>query len=558
MKKTVAAVLGVALISSNCFGAVTEIDSDYKTAVNKVTVTGKAENGDFLGYTVVKKGENEDDPSKILSAGDLEVKSSDGKFSLDFVVPVNTPTGDCTVNIGWFGGNETKHKDIHFVNVSNASAAVKNAEQFEELKAIFAAGSEHSEALVQMEYDLAGLNKKISASGKDKVLTAFLNDTTRKKDDIAETVKAFGKYLGVEFINENITGGLEKINPDFDGKTYTELADSKRQEFLNNSVYKKAPYGSIENLYAGYTELNIIFEINNAAIGEFADIIEKYKSELGVENKDYYAAFSAMTQTKKNKAASLYIGYPETENVISFAGFAALFEKAVKEAGQENGNDSGGNRGGGSGGGGGGSRGGNAVSVVTKPDNTNNANNVENNAAFSDLSDVEWAKEAIEALSKKNIINGTAPGVFEPNSNITREQIVKIILLSIGKEIENAECPFEDVDDNLWYAPYVKDGYKKGIINGISDSEFGTGRNLTRQDLAVIVVRAAEIAGIKLAAAEKSDFADSGSIAEYAKNAVDILSAMNVINGKDGNVFAPGDFCTRAEAAKIIYNLFFK
>lgn len=134
-----------------------------------------------------------------------------------------------------------------------------------------------------------------------------------------------------------------------------------------------------------------------------------------------------------------------------------------------------------------------------------------------------------------------------------------MILLSVGEEGELSENPFTDVDVNEWYAPYVLKGHSLGIVNGIADDLFGTGANITRQDLAVIVVRTAEQKGIINAEnAEQAAFADYDSIADYAAHAVDALYSLSVISGKDGNLFAPNDYCTRAEAAKIIYNVFFK
>lgn len=548
MKKSVtAAVLGISLIPFNCLGAVSKINDDYKTVVNTVTIAGQADNGDLLAYTVVKKGEIGDEPSKLLSAGDLAVAGEDGRFSLEFIMPEDAPTGDYTLNIGWFGGNEVRSKDIHFINITETAEAVRNAATLENLTEIFGAESVHREPLLQMGYDLEGLNDKIDPTeGKNKVMKSFFYDDMRKGEDIAKSVEAFNKHLGLEFINEAIPGGLDKLNPIFDGEEYIKLTDSARKNYLNNSVYTRAPYDTVDDLYHDYSEINIIYTVNNAAVGEFADKVRDHKKELGIENEDYYVSFLGFSSLKQNKVATLYFEYTTREGAVSCEDFRRLFEQAVIAANTNEESSSGGKRGGSSG---------TSVSVGTKNDNVNNA---ENAADFSDLAGVEWAKESINALAAKKIINGTAPGIFEPNSNITREQIVKMILLSVGKEIEDADCPFVDVDSDAWYAPYVKDGYKKGIINGISATEFGTGRNLTRQDLAVIIVRAAQKAGIELSAAEDAGFADGADIAEYAKDAVNILHAMKVINGKEENVFAPADFCTRAEAAKMIYNLFFR
>lgn len=553
-KKIGAAILGLSLIPINCFGAVGTLNDEYKTTINTVKVSGVAEKGDTIGYTVVAKGESAAAAVNIKAAGDVIVEESDGTFEIAFTLPEDTATGDYTLRIGWFGGNEIKTKDIHFVNVSNTAAKIKNAAKLEELEELFAKDSAEKEALIQLGYDIDGLNETISADGKAAVLNVFFNDAERPKADAAGASAIFDKYLGLEFINEKKDGGLDKVNPKFnDEKEYKDITDLTLKKYLTDGIYANTPFKSLDDLYAAYSELNIIFGFNNAAVGEFGGLVEKYKSELGIENKDYYKTYSSMTSAQKNKAASLYIGYAENDIVSGFEKFCELFKKAVEEINKIS---SGGNSGGS--GGGGGFKGG-ETSVKTKQDDMNGSTENDNEGIFSDISNVGWAREAILTLAQKGIINGTAPKTFEPNSNITREQTVKIILLSIGESTENTECPFKDVKTDEWYAPFVSKGYKIGIINGISDGEFGVGMNVTRQDLAVIAVRAAKAAKVKIPSDIKAaDFNDYSEIADYAKDSVSALCSMGIINGKDGNVFAPNDYCTRAEAAKIIFNIFFK
>lgn len=559
MKKRIgAALLGLSLIPINCFGAVNVLNDEYKTSVSTVTVTGTAQKGDSLGFSVTANGANAADAANIKATGDVIVENDDGTFEIAFTMPDNATTGDYTLRIGWFGGDEIKTKDIRFVNVLSTAEAIKNATTLEKLEEIFAKDSKEKEALIQLGYDFDGLNETISDDGKTKILTAFLNDENRKSNNPATASGSFDKHLGLEFINEKKDGGLERINPKFkDDKNYGELTDSALKKYLNDGIYANAPYANLDDLNAAYTELNIIYEFNNAAVGEFGGLVEKYRSEMGIENKVYYKTYASMSSTQKNKVASLYIGYADKEIVTGFDKFGELFKKAVDETEKSVSNDSTSNRG--SGGGGGGFKGG-ETSVKEKPDATN-SDNTENddNGVFADISNVSWAKDAILSLAQKGIINGTAPKTFEPNSNVTREQIVKMILLSMGESAEKGECPFGDVNDSEWYAPFVTKGYKIGIINGISTEEFGVGANLTRQDLAVIAIRAAKAANVEIPSDIKAaNFNDADAIADYAKDAVNALYSMGIINGKDGNVFAPNDYCTRAEAAKITYNLFFK
>ena len=89
-------------------------------------------------------------------------------------------------------------------------------------------------------------------------------------------------------------------------------------------------------------------------------------------------------------------------------------------------------------------------------------------------------------------------------------------------------------------------------MNGITEQFFGVGENITRQEMAAMVYRAAEKCGAELSAAEPR-FTDSGEIAEYAYTAAAALYGSGIMNGGTDGRFAPNAFATRAEAAKVVY-----
>lgn len=178
---------------------------------------------------------------------------------------------------------------------------------------------------------------------------------------------------------------------------------------------------------------------------------------------------------------------------------------------------------------------------------------------FDDILHVGWANEAISKLCRENVINGVADRLFAPDKNVTREQIAKMIVKATKTDVKNSDVTFADVDDSEWYAPFVKTAYESEFAKGISAAEFGIGDAITRQDLAVMVYRAAKKIG-KIAenADLNADFKDAGNVSDYAKEAVAALKTKGIINGDENGNFNPNDSCTRAEAAKIIYNTFLK
>ncbi len=174
---------------------------------------------------------------------------------------------------------------------------------------------------------------------------------------------------------------------------------------------------------------------------------------------------------------------------------------------------------------------------------------------FDDLGSVDWAKDAINALAKDGIVNGVANRTFDPNGILTREQFVKILVGALDITA-TGDVPFEDVVASEWYADFVAIAYNSGIVNGTSETTFGVGESLTREQLCTMVYRAIKALGIELKMVNSSaNFADSAEISDWAKEAVDYLYRAGVVNGVGGNRFDPQGTTTRAMGAKVIYGV---
>lgn len=176
-------------------------------------------------------------------------------------------------------------------------------------------------------------------------------------------------------------------------------------------------------------------------------------------------------------------------------------------------------------------------------------------AEYTDLDSVPWAKESISELSRLGIVQGKGDGKFEPDAFVTREEIVKMLINSLGLLIEDAASDFKDVSKDAWYYPFVASANQLGITRGIGDGCFGTGQSVTRQDMAVMIYATAKLAGVDFEEADETPFSDSGAIADYAKESISALYKAQIISGMDDNRFAPEEFCTRAQAAKVIHGV---
>ena len=121
-------------------------------------------------------------------------------------------------------------------------------------------------------------------------------------------------------------------------------------------------------------------------------------------------------------------------------------------------------------------------------------------------------------------------------------------------ETEEAENAFADVLSDAWYKPYVLKAKNFGMVNGISETEFGIGSNITRQDMAVMIARTIEKMNLEVEKLDVGTFADDEKVSDYASEAVAFMKSIGIIEGYN-NEFRPLDNLTRAEASKIVFEL---
>ncbi|MDR0405827.1 MAG: S-layer homology domain-containing protein, partial [Clostridiales bacterium] len=178
---------------------------------------------------------------------------------------------------------------------------------------------------------------------------------------------------------------------------------------------------------------------------------------------------------------------------------------------------------------------------------------------FADVAREHWAWEYIASLKNKGILHGVTQERFEPESNVTRAEFVKLALAVLSTDVPNTvgTPPFSDVSADAWYAPYVNAAFEQGIVKGVSDTEFGASLYIKRQDIAVILARGLAKNGVTLPrTASRIDFADTEGLAQEAKESISALQRAGVLSGGDGVYFKPEEFATRAETAKIIHYIY--
>ena len=168
---------------------------------------------------------------------------------------------------------------------------------------------------------------------------------------------------------------------------------------------------------------------------------------------------------------------------------------------------------------------------------------------FTDLANHAWAKDAIYTLKNKGIIRGVSDTEFAPANNIKRGDFILILTRMLGVNNEFTEN-FADVPESAYYYRAIGSAKAAGIAQG-SGENFMPENSITRQDLITLAYRAFLAKGY---ITETTDlisldtFGDKDSISDYAKTSMASMVKAGIIQGSNGNV-NPKGFATRAEVA---------
>lgn len=180
---------------------------------------------------------------------------------------------------------------------------------------------------------------------------------------------------------------------------------------------------------------------------------------------------------------------------------------------------------------------------------------IKDGSELADASEVGWAEEAINYLSKNGYVNGYDDNTFRPNNNVTRAEFVSMLVRAFDIKGSEKGAEFADVKADDWYYAAVSAAASSGIVEGY-DGKFGASDTISRQDMCTMVYRAAKLAGMEIPDNYGgATFADDADISGYAKESIDALQRAGIVNGVEDNKFMPGGVVTRAMAAKVLYGL---
>lgn len=196
-------------------------------------------------------------------------------------------------------------------------------------------------------------------------------------------------------------------------------------------------------------------------------------------------------------------------------------------------------------------------SVLTVKYTIKNGESANNAATFKDIADYAWANEAITFLAKKGIIKGISETEFAPASDIKRADFMLLLVRMLNLKAEVTDN-FGDVSEDMYYYEALGIAKALGLTNGMGNNKFNPEASITRQDMFVLAYRVLQMQKAALENADEgaiSTFDDFSKIADYAKEALSVLVKNELVKGNDNSINPFGN-ATRAETAVFIYRLY--
>ncbi len=462
--------------------------------------------------------------------------NSDRTFKI--VAPINGDSGLYTVYVDYEGNTSKKGVEFGFVKLADNIVAVG--------KLLGATSAQEAIQKMNEEWIMLDFENEVYSSlNSDEVAKAYYGlvqeeGFEKEEVDVAETY--FDRACALQALEEG-KGDVEEtlellgIDEKDDLYLYAATKNLKASIAIEENLEDKDCV-NLEEYETALTEAVVrAFVLYPDGTGDVRDVITDFADEIGIKspttNLDVYAKLAG-------------------KSYDSFADVKKAYDDAVEEVNEKK-NDSSdkGNRGPSSSG---------SFSTVGVPgievDPTPVGGQIDNEAkAFDDLDEAAWAKDAITALHQKGIVSGKGEKKFAPNDSLTREQFVTMLVNAFGLTETEEQVSFEDVNSSDWFAKYVKIAVQNGVASGMG-AEFGIGLEITRQDMAVMVMNTVNKLGLGLATSDEDvQFADDAEISDYAKDSVKTLKAAGIINGMGDGNFNPKGVNTRAQAAVVIYSV---
>ena len=172
-----------------------------------------------------------------------------------------------------------------------------------------------------------------------------------------------------------------------------------------------------------------------------------------------------------------------------------------------------------------------------------------------------WAKDAVNNMGVRLVINGTGDGQFSPDRSITRAEFAAIVVRNLGLKPVKESRAFSDVQASAWNSSAVLTAHAYQLIDGFADGTFRPDDLITREQAMLILSKAMVLTGladtlsVPSADVVLNPYGDASKVAKWAQNGVAGSVQAGIVTGRSADTLAPKANMTRAEVAAIIQRL---
>lgn len=544
IKKFLVLILFICLCSFSPSFA--DISTNMQSDANSITVSGTTTDDNIMLYLLRPQKTAEDLENAFVSGNTSDtiahyrqIEVLDGKYEYTIVMSDTDEQGEYLLCVG-DESTIVYYAPIEYrLDLAIQAASAQNGSEAHEIinenKQYFGINLTLYDALSKKSFvgDLAyeqlkGISLDENDEGSLKTVIDIINNS-----------------ILVAALNEGLVSNIQEVSISTDSTNLNKILELKTKISLNgtsvllNNLTRQnfSSYNAFENALKSQIVMQTINYPQEDTTEFLLDVLTEYHEVLNLNLSD----FNSLTKSKKATAINkLSVSKSTVSNV------AKKFNDIVKSllttsaggpisTGKTPSSDSSG------------------MKVMVSDTVKDDIPSVPVSDGFTDMAEYEWAKEAVESLSKKAVIIGYSDVLFMPANNITRAEFTAIVVRALFEVSSEYKQVFDDVNSSHWAFSYIMCAYEKGIINGVDESHFNPDSSITREDMAKILFSI-----ISLSDNETIDdyevFSDDATISDYAKTAVYTLRAAGIIKGMNDNTFAPKALAARAEAAQLIYN----
>ena len=173
---------------------------------------------------------------------------------------------------------------------------------------------------------------------------------------------------------------------------------------------------------------------------------------------------------------------------------------------------------------------------------------------FTDVSKGEWYYDGVNDLYRRGIMDGTTETLFAPSQGLSRGQLAMIFYRMAGEPEVTAKDTYSDVPAGLWCAKAVTWASANGLVLGYEDGTFRPDQPVQRQQLVAMLFRYAAFCGMSAVTLEENllSFRDVGAVSGYARPAMNWAVGQGILLGSE-NYLMPREQATRAQVAMVLH-----